>query len=213
MGKLFHPMRLNLAGRRLAESVEKILKERAYTFRTSAERELVHNDKERLAYVPLDFKAELQKSTTADCNVSDTLPDGNEIIIADKRFQYPKLLLKLSSPRDLPADGDRARGVQRCRPRHPPQQVLLNSHQTGLMAFLIGVDIGRVVDRQLGNGLVLSRGGWSEAVWVKFHSEGKKKHWRGLKDEEKGQLRESNPGHFDESHRSPAQCPNAEPTT
>jgi hypothetical protein len=35
-----------------------------------------------LAYVALDFEVELQKvATTADVNVSDTLPDGDEIVI------------------------------------------------------------------------------------------------------------------------------------
>jgi actin len=45
---------------------------------------IVRNIKEKLAYVALDFEAELQKAAaTTDYNHSYTLLDGNEIVIAD----------------------------------------------------------------------------------------------------------------------------------
>jgi actin len=90
-------MRLNLADRDLAAGLQKILNERGYTFTTSAEFEIVRDVKEKLAYVALDFEAELQKAaTTTDCNVSYTLPYGNEIVIANERFRCPELLCKPS---------------------------------------------------------------------------------------------------------------------
>jgi actin len=90
-------LRLKFAGRDLTAWLQNILNERGYTFTTSAERETVCDIKEKLAHVALDFEAELQKTATAtDCNVSYTLPDGNEIVIANERFRCPELLFKPS---------------------------------------------------------------------------------------------------------------------
>ena len=79
-------LRLDLAGRDMAEYMVKLLTERGYTFVTNVEKERVRYIKERLAYVALDFEAEMAKSD-ADLEKTYGLPDGNVITVGNKRFR------------------------------------------------------------------------------------------------------------------------------
>jgi len=89
--------RINLAGRDLTTFLMKIMGERGSAMKTTAEREIARDIKEKCCYIAEDFEAEMEKaSSSSDCGITYEMPDGQIISLVDERFRCPEALFKPS---------------------------------------------------------------------------------------------------------------------
>lgn len=92
--------RVNLAGRDLTDHLVRILTERGFMVRTSAEKDIAREIKEKLCYVALNFDKELALANDEEYSSvferSYRLPDGQLLNISSERFRAPEAIFQPS---------------------------------------------------------------------------------------------------------------------
>lgn len=94
--------RIDLAGRVLTEKMGKLLTEVGCSLNTSAELEIVRDIKEKLAYVAVDFTAEMKLfSESSAMEKTYELPDGKTVTLGNQMIRCPEALFR---PMDVGKD-------------------------------------------------------------------------------------------------------------
>ncbi|XP_069804550.1 actin-related protein T2 [Dendropsophus ebraccatus] len=96
--------RLNIAGREVTDYFVRLLTETGLSFVSSSEKETARDMKEKLCYVALEAKKEMERDPN-DFLTQYTLPDGKVVTVGDQRFRAPETLFSPSN------NGQEAPGV------------------------------------------------------------------------------------------------------
>ena len=109
--------RIDLAGRDITEYLRRLLRQRGYSFVSTAEKEIVRDIKEKLCYVALDPEKELKLAEkVSGIEKTYVLPDGETITVGAERFLAPEVffnpgVIGLDSP---PLDEVIVDAVRKC---------------------------------------------------------------------------------------------------
>lgn len=96
--------RMGIAGRHVTSYLVDLLLRRGYALNRTADFETVQEIKERLCYVSIDYKREMQLAVETTILVKPyTLPDGRVIRVGQERFQAPEALF---TPELIDKEGD-----------------------------------------------------------------------------------------------------------
>ena len=99
-------IRLNIGGKDLTAMLQKLLNSRGYNFRTTVEKGIVRDIKEKLCYVTSNYDEEIIKSH--EFITKYELPDGEEISMSDELFKCTEMLF---NPQLYNLDFD---GIHKC---------------------------------------------------------------------------------------------------
>jgi len=87
--------RMDVAGRNLTEYMQKHLAEDGYSFKSTAEKEIVKEIKEKICYVALDYQKDLAEFEENQSKKSVyNLPDGQNITVGNLAIRTPECLFQ-----------------------------------------------------------------------------------------------------------------------
>jgi actin, other eukaryote len=84
--------RYDLAGRDVTDYLQRLLEDKGIRLKTSSEREIVRDIKEKLVYCAVDYQEEEKLYKKKNMTRNYTLPDGNVIRVGDEMFKSAELL-------------------------------------------------------------------------------------------------------------------------
>merc|ERR1712216_725443 len=81
-------LRLNVGGHDLTKYLQQILNQKGHNFLTEAQKDIVKDIKEKLAYISLDFEKDTQTAaSSSELDKNYKIPNGRTITCGDELFR------------------------------------------------------------------------------------------------------------------------------